>query len=273
MNLSNTKVFNEQVLGNVPEISNMSQLKFLNNPVDIFEDNLNLSRKFKNEILSSIPKQKDILSCVDALEDPNAPFFFQNVVKNSILQNINIPIFEMIIPEYILKFLEPNDKDKPWERACIPPINPINGKQLECESVLMGGQKLKEFLLPSQLARLMDSPYFCNNIKTLNFPERQRCCFLCSQRLITFLFGYFKSISDQEEEEIEKSKNIIIHDYKMPFNSPGTFDMKYMIPAFRKWVGIAGPVLEHNRLHYVSKGKRWLFMDTVFFHNGVMKLQ
>jgi hypothetical protein len=269
VDIGNVEQFDEQIIASEPEITTMSQLKNSSNTVNIFEDNLNLTRKFKEELLSSIPQKKDILSCVDALENPETPLFYQNVIKNSILQGVNIPIFELLIPEYIAKFLEPVDKDKPWERNCIPPINPINGKQLECESILMGGVLLKEFLLPSQLDTLMNSPYFLKTSRVLNFPERQKCCFLCGQRLTTFLFGYFKSIGDQDMEKT----NTIIHDYKMSFNCPGGFDMKYMIPAFKKWVGIGAPVLQHNRLHYGAKGKKWFFLDEVFFHDGVMKLQ
>ena len=56
----------------------------------------------------------------------------------------------------------------------------------------------------------------------------------------------------------------------------GGYDPKLMLPGFKDFMGIAGPVIGHDTSHYIFKHKKegdldgWIQSDQMFFHDGAM---
>jgi len=280
------RVHVEQTTGTAPEVLTMPDYEFKEDPVALFGEHLKTAGRVAEEMIATIPEPKQQMALAEKLESKDQPIYFKDAIaEHSIENGLEIPVLEEVSPEYIATFLE--GAKNPWERECKPPFDSKTKRLKTCESVAMGGPPLKEFLLPSQKGDLMSSPYFdkMSQEKTLVLPEQTRSCWLCSQALTTFLHGMYMSdnASDDDDDDDDDNNNnnrselhdnVIIHDYRMPVNSPGMYDGNLMLPSFKKWVGIAGPVIGHNRRHYaLEDGDHWVQLDKMFFQDGAMKSQ
>lgn len=258
-----TKVFIEQTKGAAFQPIIMDEVDIADDPVQLYENRIKMVGRNPEEVIASIPPLKNIAQNAAALEQEDQYGWCNNLKRHANDIGREIPVIETVFAEYIATFLRPPQKG--WERPCKPPFNPETGTLFQCESVLMGGSVLMEFLLPSQQKRMMASPYFqsTSTDKTLDLPPQHRSCFLCSQRITTMLHAH--NMSSYHEDEEDKLRDIIIHDYKMPVNVVGGYRQELLLPGFKRWIGIAGPVIGHNRLHYIRKGDGWVQRDSMFF--------
>lgn len=270
------ELFHERNVGESVNIIKMEDFNYSDNPVGLFGSHLKSVSRLSSEVFAATPTVDNSMSYVSGIENNTLPYFFVHITQHATQNGLLIPRLECVSPDYVSVFLRKADPKNIWERPCLPPINPVTNTQFTCESVLMGGPVLREFLLPSQLKKLMESPYFKEKSlqKSISFPSMHRCCFLCSQKLISILYGLNKNLKGGEE----CTYNYIIHDYIVPVNCPGGYKIELMLSGFKRFVGIAGPVIGHNRLHYEKKmheGKLegWVQTDKMLFQDGVTKLQ
>lgn len=202
---------------------------------------------------ASIPKLSEIGKSLDILENGgggDTPWYQDSPGKN-------VPELEWVSPEYVAQFLQPPSSKR--DRLCLPPCHPKTGEFLVCESVEMGGPMLKEFLLPSQVA-------------ATTLPTQQRPCWLCTQRSITMAFNLNKK---DDTTAGTKEIDFLIHEYKMIVNVTGGYKIELILPGFKKFLGIIGPVLAHNREHYVllPGNAGWKQSDKMLFRDGATNVQ
>lgn len=222
----------------------------------IFEHRLAQTEHNSNDYIAvGIPPLAQITRSLDSLEQQNAggggAWFHEYCTSGGTKE---YPKIEIVSPEYVQTFLRPPNSKR--ERLCLPPCNPKTGEFLVCESVQMGGPILREFLLPSQ-----------QRDGSAALPQLQRSCWLCTQKTITYTFNVLKN-SDKDVE-------YLIHEYEVPVNTTGGYKMELILPGFKKFCGVVGPVLAHNREHYVLMpgNAGWKQSEKMLFHNGATKLQ
>jgi hypothetical protein len=269
--------------GKAPGFLRMPDFINRDNPQALILSHLKNVGRTADEVIANIPPMKDVMSFIASMESDQQPAWFRSFPKQAINMGLELPVLEVVTPEYVQLFLREVDPDHAqWERPCRPPINLQTGLPLTCESVLMGGPVLREFLLPSQYKALLKSPYFSqtSSDRSLTLPKDVRPCFLCCQRSVSVAYGQRKypETKRAEGQELgeEEEDYVIIHDYIMSVGHVGGYDISLVLPGFSRAMGIAGPILEHDRLHYVPhrhcEGKLggWLQKDEMFFRDGVM---
>jgi hypothetical protein len=257
---------------------------------EMFQAYFARAKRSQDDIVSRIPKLEDLIPLMQRVEegqtasaaaagggDVQQASWDRSFTAHAIERGLELPILEVITPAYVADFLREPDPLKSWERVCLPP------KEFKaCESVEMGGPPLREFLLPSQTKSLLPTqsrsltqmPYFSNST-TVVLPTLRRSCFLCSQRLI------FKHWAKQKSACMSapgSADNRLIHEYIMAVNCPEGYDMRLILPGFTEWIGLAGPVIQHNRLHYaLSRFENnrcgWVQKPEMLFQHGAMRLQ
>lgn len=242
----------------------------------MFENHLKYVGRTPDEVIARVPRMQDVMAHIAKLEDDKQPVWFRAFPQLAIRQGLELPVLEVVTPEYVADFLR--EPKHPGERRCCPPLHPYTGERLQCESVLWNGVPLREFLLPSQKKRLYESPFFKNTGRTLDLPKDVRPCFLCCQRQITVIYGLRKfsqkKRGEREDEALEACT--IIHDYIMAVGYVGAYRTSLILSDTNKNMGIAGPLIAHDRDHYApykwpDTGLRgWLQRDEMFFRDGAM---
>lgn len=255
---------NDSVVLNLEDISERMDPKVM------FQKHIANNRKTMGDIVCRIPKQS-LVPAMIRLEDGSETeqgTWDRSFTAHAIDRGLELPILEVITPEYVADFLREPEPAKYWERACCSPF-------AKCESVDMGGPLLREFLLPSQTKALLSSPYFSSlgSSATVVLPPMRRSCFLCAQRLVFMLWAKQKSASKDIPGSVD---NRLVHEYIMAVNCPGGYDMRHILPGFTEWIGLAGPVVGHNRLHYAhsrfeNNRRGWIQKPEMLFQHGVMR--
>lgn len=255
---------NDSVILNLEDISERMDPKVM------FQKHIANNRKTMGDIVCRIPKQS-LVPAMIRLEDGSETelgTWDRSFTAHAIDRGLELPILEVITPEYVADFLREPEPAKYWERACCSPF-------AKCESVDMGGPLLREFLLPSQTKALLASPYFSSlgSSATVVLPQMRRSCFLCAQRLVFMLWAKQKSASKDIPGSVD---NRLVHEYIMAVNCPGGYDMRHILPGFTEWIGLAGPVIGHNRLHYAhsrfeNNRRGWIQKPEMLFQHGVMR--
>jgi hypothetical protein len=240
-------------------------------PKKMFQKFVAEAARTQDDIINRIPKMEDLLPLMNQVEAGEGPTWTRCFVSHAIARGLEIPVFEVITPEYVSDYLRQPDPSKQWERPCKTPFE-------KCESVCMRGPVLREFMLPSQAKALFQSPYFHSNgtLRTVTLPEKHGYCFLCTQRLIYILWAKQKTKATQKKTEL--SAVALIHDYIMAVNCPGGYDIRLILPGFTKFIGLGGPVIQHDKLHYAparfeNNLRGWVQKDEMLFRNGAMKSQ
>ncbi len=261
----------------------------------IFVKQIESAHRVPDEVLSRLPKMAEVMGYIKTMQD--RPVWYVDFPALVVEKGLTHQAVEVLTPIYVSDFLyEPCN---PWERLCVPPFNTQEDKFFTCESVLMGGAQLREFLLPTQERLLMESVR-SPSVAGYAFPDLHRHCFLCFQRLVTSKFGQLKtpqnnqSTQQNAQHQNQNTQNqsiqnteaqedtLIIHDYVMAVGLPGLYDPKQLIPGIKKTpCGIAGPVILHDRLHYaptqkIVAGKRirgWRQLDAMLFRPGATSVQ
>jgi hypothetical protein len=259
-----TSRVNDSVILNLEDISERMDPKVM------FQKHIANNRKTMGDIVCRIPKQS-LVPAMIRLEDGSETelgTWDRSFTAHAIDRGLELPILEVITPEYVADFLREPDPSKAWERACCSPF-------AKCESVDMGGPLLREFLLPSQTKALLASPFFSSlgTSATVVLPQMRRSCFLCAQRLVFMLWAKQKSASKDIPGSVD---NRLVHEYIMAVNCPGGYDMRHILPGFTEWIGLAGPVIGHNRLHYAHSRfdynrRGWIQKPEMLFQHGVMR--
>jgi hypothetical protein len=270
-----------ELVGQTPQILKMQDLPLRNASMSVqFTAHLKNVGRRTNEVIASIPSQKDVLAFIKNMENVKNMLWFHQLPQQAIKLGLEIPVIETVTPEYVAEFLrEPHKDRRLWERHCLPPINKKTNTHMQCESVAMGGSRAREFLLPSQYTELLRSPYFTqkqSGDRTLNLPKLIQPCFLCQQRTISIEYGLRKYPQNKDNDDNDDDNVVIIHNYMMAVGSVGYYNPMLMLPGYKHFTGIVGPIIEHDRNHYVRKRLEdnmcdgWIQTDEMFFHNGVM---
>ena len=292
-----TAVVEPHNVGPALKVANMPDLNVRDDSNAKFLNFLKYVGRKPDEVIARVPRMQDVMANIESMERNEKPLWFFSFPQHAINKGLELPVLEVLTPEYVAPFLREVDPNAcQWERPCRPPLNPRTQQPLTCESVLMGGPVLREFLLPSQQARLMESPYFNKAARehVINLPRDQRPCFLCCQRAVTTAFGLRKypatkrhpktgdDDDENEEEEQDEDDNeevedcIIIHDYIMSVGHVGAYNINLILSGFKRAMGICGPVIGHDRTHYALHRwqetglQGWLQRDVLFFRAGVM---
>lgn len=282
-------------VGSALKVARMPDLSVVNDSNALFQNFLKYAGRKPDETIARAPCMQDVMANIASMEGDDKPLWFRAFPQHAIDKGLEIPVLEVLTPEYVAPFLREIDPNaRQWERQCRPPLHPRTRQPLTCESVLMGGPVLREFLLPSQLTSLLESPYFNKKVRerTINLPRDVRPCFLCCQRAVTTAFGLRKypakkrivKDEDQEdddddddgEDDDEDEDCIIINEYIMSVGYVGAYNFDLILSGFKRAMGICGPVVEHDRTHYAAyrwpeTGLRgWLQRDALFFRAGAM---
>ena len=236
----------------------------------MFQKFVEQAYRSQNDIVSRLPRVQNLIPLMGQVEDgdPEAGSWDRLFTAHAIDRGIELPILEVITPEYVSDFLREPDPLKSWERPCCTPFK-------TCESVDMGGPVLREFLLPSQTKTLLQSPYFSSRgtLASVVLPPMRRSCFLCSQRLV------YKEWAKQKvacKDAPGAADHYLVHDYIMAVNCPGGYDMRLILPGFTEWIGLAGPVIQHVRSHYAptrfeNNRRGWTQKQEMLFQHGAMR--
>jgi hypothetical protein len=249
-------------------------------PAKMFQSFVVEAARTQDDIINRIPKIEELLPIMNQVETGGNSSGTWNRVftSHAISRGLELPVLEVINPEYVSDYLRQPDKLKQWERPCCSPF-------AKCESVAMGGPVLREFLLPSQAKALLQSPYFCSkgSSATVVLPQQQRSCFLCSQRLTYLLWAKQKTARKNAAPSASSSSfsdqdNKLVHDYIMAVNCPGGYDIRLILPGFTEFIGLAGPVIQHDTRHYAPVKfepnlRGWIQKDEMLFRSGAMKSQ
>lgn len=282
-----TEVLIPTMVGEDPRVTSIVDLSNAGNAARLYRNYLQNIGRNMDEVIARIPKDTELMAHLVAMENPDQPFGFMELMKTPISMGLEMPRLEVVSFEYNAEFLNPPDKGKPWERPCKPLINEETGLPFVCESVAMGGAVLREYLLPSQLSALMQSSFFQQGggtalKKTINLPQLQRCCYLCSQRSHTNAFAQ-KRLPNEDPSAAAAAPTdgvaaaaaeyVIIHDYIHAVACNGGYNPLHMLPAFKQFYGVVGPLIEHDRNHYIlTKNGGWIQKDTLRFRDGAMML-
>jgi hypothetical protein len=236
----------------------------------MFQKFVEQAYRSQNDIVSRLPRVQNLIPLMGQVEDGDseAGSWDRLFTAHAIDRGIELPILEVITPEYVSDFLREPDPLKSWERPCCTPFK-------TCESVDMGGPVLREFLLPSQTKTLLQSPYFSSRgtLASVVLPPMRRSCFLCSQRLV------YKEWAKQKvacKDAPGAADHYLVHDYIMAVNCPGGYDMRLILPGFTEWIGLAGPVIQHVRSHYAptrfeNNRRGWTQKQEMLFQHGAMR--
>jgi hypothetical protein len=278
-----TETLYPTMVGEDPRVTTIVDLSSAGNAARLYRNHLQNIGRNADEIIARIPKHHEVMAHLAAMESPEQPLGFMELMKTPISMGLQMPRLEAVSFDYNEQFLRPPDKGNPWERPCKPLINKKTGQPFVCESVAMGGAVLREYLLPSQLSALMQSSFFQQHgaaKKTLNLPLLQRCCYLCSQRESTEAFNQQRlpnedpSATGGGAEAPPVAEYVIIHDYIHVVGCNGGYNTLLMLPAFKHFYGVIGPLIGHDRNHYAGPTKEggWIQKDVLRFRDGVMML-
>lgn len=268
------------MVGEDPRVTTVVDLSSAGNAARLYRNHLQNIGRNVDEIIARIPKHHEVMAHLAAMENPEQPLGFMELMKTPISMGLEMPRLEAVSFDYNAEFLQPPDKGKPWERPCKPLINEETGRPFICESVAMGGALLREYLLPSQLSALMQSSFFqqqSQQKKTINLPQLQRCCYLCSQRAFTEAF-YERRLPNEDpgggsSSAASAAEHVIIHDYIHAVGCNGGYNPLLMLPAFKQFYGVVGPLIGHDRNHYVPTANGgWIQKDVLRFRDGAMML-
>jgi hypothetical protein len=267
-----TEILVPTLVGDDPRVTTIADLSSASNAARLYRNHLQFAGRNEDEVIASIPKTQETMAHIATI--PDRPFWFMTFMPNAINMGLQMPVLETVSFDYVADFLK--KPSATWERPCKPHVDTKTGQQLICESVLMGGPVLKEYLLPSQHTALMQSPFFKmgggGGKKTINLPNFVRCCFLCAQRSIAIAY-YENKLPNEGEEVPQDRENIIIHDYIMAVGCNGGYNPLLMYPGFKYFNGIVGPVIIHDRNHYAPRKDGWVQRDVLRFQDGVTMLQ
>lgn len=249
-------------------------------------------QRIPEEAVATAPKYSDVVSWVGKMTE--RPLWFRQLPQLCVDTGTEFPKLEVVTWSHVQKMLHEADPSCPWQRPCLPPVDQSTGRAYACESERMGGPRLREFLLPSQLDALEEAVERYEqaptgqNTWTYALPTNRQMCFLCRQHCVTTSFMRHKfENNEQNQNRRDTDAMVLIHDYIMAVNVPGEWDIAETLPGYDVPCGLAGPVLRHDRKHYVYRkydihkpGKcpdkthldGWTMVDQVFFRPGVTRM-
>jgi hypothetical protein len=172
--------------------------------------------------LRNLPQQADVMRYIVQKKESEQPPWVkrsQAAIINS--ESLSFPRLDVLTRTYLTEFLRQPTVDK-GERPC---------GHSECESVAHGGFRLRELLLPSEVA----SP-----------PAIVGWCYLCHLRETILL--YLERFNAKDEHS--HPANDQIHDFIVMVDSVGEYRLDKCITGDDHVNGIYGPVPIYNRNYY-----------------------